>query len=276
MILNSDEVDKVTGEIYKITNLITNKCYIGQTRSHRLNHNKYRPFGYLGRFNSHISNAKSNKNDCCYLILSMRKYGTENFICEKIIDCQINELDKYEIYYISKYGTKYPNGYNLTNGGQGKGYEKGGKIVYHDPNPIPPNYEKKSLKRSDSTKKLISERLKEIKKDQEHRKMMMNRTQNQHLQNKFDRFKNVTIDESNIDNYIYVIRNNTLNYDYINVKINKIKTSFVGKYESIENIKERARTFIKELIIWQRYQIAGNPENDMIPLTIGNNIEEHG
>jgi hypothetical protein len=47
MLLSIEEKDKVVGEIYKITNIKTNKSYIGQTRSHRLNHNKYRPFGYL-------------------------------------------------------------------------------------------------------------------------------------------------------------------------------------------------------------------------------------
>jgi hypothetical protein len=41
MILNPDEFHKVEGEVYKITNTVTNKCYVGQTRSHRLNHGKY-------------------------------------------------------------------------------------------------------------------------------------------------------------------------------------------------------------------------------------------
>ena len=54
MILNKDEIDKVVGEIYKMTNTTNGKHYIGQTRSHRLNHDKYRPFGYLGRFKDHI------------------------------------------------------------------------------------------------------------------------------------------------------------------------------------------------------------------------------
>ena len=61
MILNEDEIDKVVGEIYKMTNTTNGKIYIGQTRSHRLNHNKYRPFGYLGRFKDHICEAHSNK-----------------------------------------------------------------------------------------------------------------------------------------------------------------------------------------------------------------------
>lgn len=60
-ILEINEKNNVIGEIYKITNTTNGKLYIGQTRSHRLNHNKYRPFGYLGRFKDHIHEANSNK-----------------------------------------------------------------------------------------------------------------------------------------------------------------------------------------------------------------------
>ena len=63
MLLSIEEKDKVVGEIYKITNIKTNKSYIGQTRSHRLNHNKYRPFGYWGRFKDHMNEANSNKKN---------------------------------------------------------------------------------------------------------------------------------------------------------------------------------------------------------------------
>ena len=55
-------------EIYKITNTINNKIYIGQAVSHILNHKKYRPYGMEGRFKSHIHEAFSNKkNQCHYL-----------------------------------------------------------------------------------------------------------------------------------------------------------------------------------------------------------------
>ena len=107
MLLNLDEFDKVTGEIYKITNIINNKSYIGQTRSHRLNHTKYRPFGFLGRFKDHIHEASSNKkNQSRYLNSSLLKYGNENFICEKILTCKVDELDTYERHYILEYNTK--------------------------------------------------------------------------------------------------------------------------------------------------------------------------
>ena len=101
-LLEKEEAHKIIGEIYKITNLITNKMYIGQTRSHYLNNGKYRPFGHMGRFKSHISESKniSKYNACRYLNSAFNKYGVENFKCELIINCEIKELDDYEKKYI--------------------------------------------------------------------------------------------------------------------------------------------------------------------------------
>ena len=64
-ILNKEDFNKVTGHIYVITNLINKYQYIGQTRSHRLNKNKYRPFGFMGRFKDHINECNTHKKNCC-------------------------------------------------------------------------------------------------------------------------------------------------------------------------------------------------------------------
>ena len=120
LLLEKEEFHKVVGQIYKIINLIDNKLYIGQTRSHRLNRGKYRPFGFIGRFKDHISEAThtSKRTICSYLNNAFLKYGVENFNCELILTCNIDELDFYEVKYINELNTKFPNGYNLTNGGQ--------------------------------------------------------------------------------------------------------------------------------------------------------------
>uniref|UniRef100_A0A6C0HX75 GIY-YIG domain-containing protein n=1 Tax=viral metagenome TaxID=1070528 RepID=A0A6C0HX75_9ZZZZ len=268
MLLNLDEYDKVEGEIYKITNKINNKSYVGQTRSHRLNHAKYRPFGFLGRFKDHVSESMSNKkNQSRYLNSALLKYGNENFICEKIHTCKVDELDTYERHYILEYETKYPNGYNLTDGGQIRGSLKGSKILLNENELVKPIVkEKRDLKRSDYTKSLISERLIAFKSDPNVRKSQMETTQRQHFNAKFDRFKNVLIEKENIEKYIFVINNYTLNYQYVRVVIDKVKTNFIGKHENIENIKDRAKTFIQELIKWQCDQIAGTPLEPSLPL----------
>jgi group I intron endonuclease len=105
-------------EIYKITNISTGKIYVGQAVSHILNHNRYRPYGYNGRFRCHISEAFSTKkNQSHYLNNAIRKYGIEDFIVELIEYCLIENADEREIYYIKELNSLYPNGYNLKNGG---------------------------------------------------------------------------------------------------------------------------------------------------------------
>jgi group I intron endonuclease len=260
-LLEKYDAHNIKGVIYKIINKLTNKMYVGQTRTHYLNHGKYRPFGHIGRFKHHISESKSKKTtSCSYLNSAFNKYGVENFACELIIICEINELDDYEIKYINELNTKYPNGYNLTNGGQGCGYNKGKKIKLEEVfKPKTNMVLNENLKRSDKTNQLISLRLKEFKKDPTIRENEMRRAQKQHLNEKFNKYKETNIDNDNIDKYISVIKNNTLNYEYVRITFGKMRTTFVGKYESIEQIKERARQFILDIIKWQHDQIAGSP-----------------
>lgn len=53
-----------------------------------------------------------------------KKYG-ENYFKREIVEyCDIAELNHKEILYIKQYNTKFPHGYNLTEGGEGmKGYK---------------------------------------------------------------------------------------------------------------------------------------------------------
>ena len=96
--------------IYKITNTVTNKEYIGYT-SRNIN----RRF-YEHKWEALNTSYAENKS---YLYQSMRKYGTECFIIETVLEFDENKLDWKELekYYIKKYKTLIPNGYNLLEGG---------------------------------------------------------------------------------------------------------------------------------------------------------------
>ena len=93
--------------IYKITNLINGKSYIGQS----VNIQK--------RFNAHRSAAfnPNNKNYDFPLYKAIRKYGIENFKFEVLEECDRSELDNKETFYIAKYQTHGKNGYNQDDGG---------------------------------------------------------------------------------------------------------------------------------------------------------------
>ena len=92
--------------IYKITNLINNKIYIGKTKK-----------DIETRFKEHLQNAINN---CQYnLSKAIRKYGIDNFNIEMIDTAESDEeLNQKEIFYIHKFNSLL-NGYNMTYGGEG-------------------------------------------------------------------------------------------------------------------------------------------------------------
>ena len=88
--------------IYKITNKVNNKVYIGQSK---------RPINE--RFNRHINDAVNNILDT-HFARAIRKYGKENFSIEQIDEANNqDELNLKEQYWIRKYDS-VKNGYNET------------------------------------------------------------------------------------------------------------------------------------------------------------------
>jgi len=106
--------------IYQITNLTTQKSYVGQAVSHILNHRRYRPYGANGRFRCHISEAYSDKkNQSSFLNNAIRKYGVNDFVVKTVKCCEDSEsANLEETRFIESLGTLFPNGYNLRTGGQ--------------------------------------------------------------------------------------------------------------------------------------------------------------
>ena len=95
--------------IYKITNIINNKIYIGQV------YNK----SIQDRFVRHIKEA--NPYSRSIVDKAIAKYGKDNFIVEQIDEAtSLEELSQKEKYWIKYYNSTNKNiGYNLTDGGDG-------------------------------------------------------------------------------------------------------------------------------------------------------------
>lgn len=94
------------------------KRYVGQTRTHVLNHGKYRPFGMHKRWAQHLSEAKVNDTvrQSWKLNNAIRKYGQETFVLELLHVCTLDWADAYEQMFISLFNT-VTNGYNIQYGG---------------------------------------------------------------------------------------------------------------------------------------------------------------
>lgn len=93
--------------IYKITNTINNKSYIGYAKD------------IESRWKTHRSRAfTQNKEYDKTLYRAFRKYGINNFSFEVILECGEQKLSAKEQEMISQFDT-FKNGYNETAGGEG-------------------------------------------------------------------------------------------------------------------------------------------------------------
>lgn len=93
--------------IYKITNDINDKIYIGKTLK-----------SIQDRWREHCQDRLKINTEKRPLYLAMNKYGIEHFKIQEIEQCKDEEASIKEIYWIGYYDS-YNNGYNATLGGDG-------------------------------------------------------------------------------------------------------------------------------------------------------------
>jgi group I intron endonuclease len=147
---------KPYGYIYKITNLVNNKIYIGKKQS------PVEVKNYYG----------SGK----FLTIAFKKYGKDKFIREILCwKYSLNTLDKAEIFYIDYYDSTDPDiGYNVLPGGEGN--PKGIKLSKKHKQKIGLSHKGKS--RSEETKRKISSTMKGIKRSEETKRKMKSASRN--------------------------------------------------------------------------------------------------
>jgi len=93
----------VSHYIYKITNTLNQKIYVGKSKNPKV------------RWRQHKSHSKKRNTKLYY---AMRKYGVENFtfeILEECLEAQVNERETHYVSLLKPY-------YNMTNGGDGGGF----------------------------------------------------------------------------------------------------------------------------------------------------------
>lgn len=94
------------GCLYRLT-FPSGKCYVGITGGTA-----------ASRFAKHVAFARVGKR-LCAVHRAILKYGPESVVVETLASASFSELPGIEQMAIVEYGSKFPNGYNLTDGGEG-------------------------------------------------------------------------------------------------------------------------------------------------------------
>jgi hypothetical protein len=142
------------------------------------------------------------------------------------------------MHHIADQASLYPTGYNLTLGG------KGARAITHIDNPSQINTPRKRggcTFRSPETRQKMSDRVQERGFTEDEKKHRMISAQSQHMAQKLERFKGVKVDHTDLDQYIHVRECS------VAVIVNGHKAQFVGKYESEEVLKQKAKEFLLSL-----------------------------
>lgn len=83
------------GVIYKITNEVDGKFYIGSTNN------------LIKRYYTHINHIRTGKNSCVKLIRAVNKHGEDNFKFEIVCECLTEEVLKIEQEYVDNLKPHY-------------------------------------------------------------------------------------------------------------------------------------------------------------------------
>ncbi len=101
-----EKKNKLSG-IYCIENIVNNKKYIGMS------------INVIKRLKHHRMRLNNLYHSNLYLQKEWDEYGEMSFVFFIVEQCSPEILKDREIFYVNKYDTKFPNGFNQTDGGEG-------------------------------------------------------------------------------------------------------------------------------------------------------------
>ena len=96
------------GTIYLITCTETGEMYVGLTTKRDVRE----------RWREHFRTAKTQTHKCTALYARMRMFGRKGFKCEVLLTAPVDKLYKEEMRLIAELNTMWPNGLNMTFGGE--------------------------------------------------------------------------------------------------------------------------------------------------------------
>jgi hypothetical protein len=173
--------------------------------------------------------------------MEIRQYGKDSFRVTTLEECSVNALDEMERKWITTLNTLHPDGYNLTDGGCAA-YNKSELPVIYNPTPLSnPRARGGCVSRSAETRLKMSIRTKATLESDEAREKRSQQTTLQHTLEKVARFHGLTIDLTDLDQYIFT------KGQRVYVRVADQTASFAGKAMTQEDNIKRAKEFLLSL-----------------------------
>lgn len=223
--------------IYKITNIINDKCYIGQSKEIKK------------RWKRHVNELNKSIHTNIHIQRAWDKYGQDNFTFEIIEECPEDKLNEREIYWIEfNNSNDYNYGYNQDSGGQE------GRILNNDVRERIGQAREYASGEDCSNAKLTNEQVLEIKK-----LLFENELTCSEIGERFNVKDYIIHRIKNLETY----KNVTAPYDYLLKDIKSTnKTILSGK--DIEDIKKTlALTDVQNKELAERYKIDASTISNM-------------
>lgn len=101
----------MAGVIYQVTCIPTGLLYIGQAKNNKTKNGTEYCYGATGRWNDHVSSAKSRNTPLCKAI---KEFGRSQFTVKILEEAPLDELDEREASWITRLNCIHPNGYNVA------------------------------------------------------------------------------------------------------------------------------------------------------------------
>ena len=182
-------------------------------------------------------------------------------VFELLAYCPYTEADYWEAYYIRKYKSFFPDGYNLTSGGRRPkevvAKNDKAKIKPQEPQAQVPKREHGETNHTDETKVKIGEGIKAYFASEHGAAARVQRTANvreQHLAKKYAVGMAFPIDPNNIESYL-AMRKSAVAVIFERKAKGKAVDFHCGKEETMDACRQRAIDFLKELVCRQQNQL---------------------
>lgn len=119
----------MAGVIYQVTCIPTGLSYVGQATSFKTKNGTPYHYGATGRWNDHVSTAKTRNTPLCQAI---KEHGRDKFTVTVLEEAPLEELDEREATWLARVNCVHPHGYNVATHSRNRHRETSNLLLFYE------------------------------------------------------------------------------------------------------------------------------------------------